>query len=286
MFGLDLRAAGDLPSFPVGTAAPTGRRLELSFEPQGSPRLGFPEGGRAISEEREGDGEPVFRIESDEEAGYLIWGPRYGANLLRPDARSVLSRPGEGGFAAWLRLLVAQLLPFAAILRGLEALHASAVLAGGQAVLIAGRSGAGKSATAEALCRGGASFLADDVVALEIRDGALIAHPGAPLRTAPGSREELVPVGPTADAAELGALFFLDRRGDGPAEPRFDPAVDPRLLLSSTFNTVLASPARLRSQLEVCAAIGERRVERVTAGPGVDPDRIAEAIAERAARRR
>ena len=66
-------------------------------------------------------------------------------------------------------------------------LHASGVVladwAGpGRAALFAGPSGAGKSSLAAALLyRKAAELLSDDTVALELRGGTLIAHPGAAL---------------------------------------------------------------------------------------------------------
>jgi hypothetical protein len=281
MFGLDVGAGPGVPPLPPGAPQSTGRGLRLSMAPDGPPRLGFPEAAMTISEEREASGRLVFRIERDESAGYLFRGRRYGTSLLGPDGAAVTGRIGEGGAAAWLRLLVAQVLPFAAILRGLEVLHASATVAGPGAIVLAGRTGAGKTATAAALCRGGSTFLADDVVALERHGSELLAHPGAPFRTAEGSREELVEVGGIGGAAPLEATFFLDRRADGPPEPRFEPIVDPRILLASTFNTVLLTPRRLLGLLDVCAEVGRRRVERVEAGPGCEPDLIAAAILDR-----
>lgn len=57
--------------------------------------------------------------------------------------------------------------------RGIYALHASCVARDGQGLLIAGRSGSGKSSTALSLIHRGWDWLADDVVLLE---------PGAPAR--------------------------------------------------------------------------------------------------------
>jgi hypothetical protein len=52
-------------------------------------------------------------------------------------------------------------------LSGSLALHGAAVVAGGKAAVLLGRSGQGKSTLAAALCRAGAALLADDAVALE-----------------------------------------------------------------------------------------------------------------------
>lgn len=57
--------------------------------------------------------------------------------------------------------------------------HASAVVIGGRAVLILGRSGAGKSALALALIGRGAALLSDDQVMLFRADGGLLARPPA-----------------------------------------------------------------------------------------------------------
>jgi len=63
--------------------------------------------------------------------------------------------------------------------RGILALHASAVVVNGGAVLFAGVSGAGKSTLAAAFARRGHAALADDVSALTVdRKGCVVAHPG------------------------------------------------------------------------------------------------------------
>jgi hypothetical protein len=56
-------------------------------------------------------------------------------------------------------------------LRGTLALHASAVVIDGEALLFAGSGGAGKSTTAAAFLHAGASLLTDDVAAIAVRDG-------------------------------------------------------------------------------------------------------------------
>jgi hypothetical protein len=76
----------------------------------------------------------------------------------------------------------------------------------------------------------------------------------------------------------FGALFLLDPRREGPEEPSFEVERDPRQLLASTFNLVLASPERLAGLLDVCARLAARRVERVLFGPATDPDELAAAI--------
>ncbi len=181
VFGLDVWA--DIPlSFLQGASArATGRSIDLSGRAGGAEALGWPEGAELISDQLEPDGTASFRIESHPEAGYLLWGPSYGAHLLSTDGRRLRCAPGDAGEEAWQRLLIAQVLPFAAVLNGLEVFHASAVVIDGQAVAFVGPSRSGKTSLALELCRHGASFLADDVLALE-RDGTvLVGHPGTPV---------------------------------------------------------------------------------------------------------
>ncbi len=302
VFGLDVRTDVPLPFLQAATAKPTGRRLDVSLRVDSPNRLPWSDAAELISDQRELDGSVNFRIEADGEAGYLIWGPTYGANLLSGDGLRVLCQAGSGGTDAWQRLLIAQVLPFAAVLRGLEVLHASAVVVDQTAVAFLGPSGAGKTSLALALCRRGADFLADDVLALEKADGELVGHPGTAvagadraeadrlLRTgelesrevlATNDREKIVRVQNTAEPAPLRSMFFLDRRPDGPTAPLFEPAADARMLLSATFNLVLVTPERLQTLLDVCACAGHSQVERIVAGPGVDADVLATAVERR-----
>jgi hypothetical protein len=306
VFGLDVATDVDLPflSRPPAQApaAPTGRTLDLSVAGADSPAPDWPDSAELVCDERQPDGAVNFRIEAHPEAGYLLWGPDYGRHLVSPDGARVLCLPGDCAADAWQRLLIAQVLPFAALLHGLEILHASAVVHGGGAIAFVGPSGAGKTSVALELCRRGASFLADDVLALERTGGDLLAHPGTPLAgldhaearrltqvdaaqpgeiVAVNDRERLVRMHGAAGPTPLAALFFVDRRPDARGEPRFEPAADPQLLLAATFNSVLRTPRRLRELLEVCALIADRRVERIAIGSDVDAAQLAAAIERR-----
>jgi hypothetical protein len=300
VFGLDVRADGPLPFLEGSDARPTGRRLNLTVESEGSD-LDWPAAAELISDQRHPDGNISFQIEFSPEAGYRIWGPEYGASVLSVDGRQLRSAPGAGA-QEWQRMLVAQVLPFASVLRGLEVLHASAVVFDGAAVALTGPSGSGKTSLAIALGRMGGAFLADDVLAIERVGEGLLAHSGAPIAgidhveasrlhragaiaasrvLGENRREKIVRVELCAEPAPLKALFFLERTVDGPAEPRFEPAVDAQILLSATFNLVLASPERLRRLLDISALAARTRVERIFAGPTVDATELAAALAAR-----
>jgi hypothetical protein len=298
-FGLDVESEISLSLLAGSTAEPTGRGLEVSLASvdTGMPR--WPEAARLICDERQPDGAPIFQIEADPDAGYLISGPEYGAHRLSPDGRLLRCDPEGLPDASWQRLLISQVLPFAAVLQGLEVFHASAVVWRERAIAFLGNSRAGKTTLALEMCRRGAQFLADDVLALECRAGQLLAHPGTPIAgvshpqapgEAPGAalggeqivavneRERLMHVAGAPEPVPLAALFFLDRREDGPESPRFEPAADAQMLLGATFNLLLRTPERLRSQLEVCALAAQLRVERIVCDLDAGPAQLSAAV--------
>ncbi len=294
-FGLDLRTDRPLPFLEPGAGTPSGgRELRISLAAAEEPP--WPATAELISDERHRDGGVSFQIESSSEAGYRIHGPLYGRNVLSGDGRRLWGAPGEGGMAAWQRLLVAQVLPFAAVLQGLEVLHASAVTVGGGAIALAGPSGSGKTSLGLALRRQGAGLLADDVLAVERVGEELLAHPGAPVAALDRAEAERLADGTETPPAEvlaanerelvtraalapgplpLRALFFLERRPDSSAPPRFEPVPDPRALLAATFNLLLASPERLAGLLDISALLARGRVEKAVYGAGTDASELA-----------
>lgn len=300
VFGLDV--VGDRPlSFLRGASATaTGRTVELSEQSSDGAALRDVNGFELVCEQLGPNGMLNFRIEAHPEAGYLVWGPRYGTHLLSTDGQRLTCAPDGAAEEHWQRLLVAQILPFAAVLNGLEVLHASAIVIDGRAVAFAGPSGSGKTSVALELCQLGADFLADDVLAMERSGSALLGHPGSPVagldhagaqRTprdlaaadliAVNPDELLVGIPTVAAPARLSALFLLDRRRDGPSQPRFEQVAEAKTLLGATFNFVLTTPWRLRGLLDACALLSQRRLERVVLGPSVDASRLALAIRSR-----
>ncbi|MHB8242951.1 MAG: hypothetical protein ACYDHN_13300 [Solirubrobacteraceae bacterium] len=297
-FGLDIDATEPISFLSGALAVPTGRPLSLSVHAQDSARAHWAAPTTLICDEVRPDGQVNFQIESHPDAGYLIAGPEYGAHLLSGDGRRLRCFPEGRPDGGWQRLLVAQVLPFAALLQGLEVFHASAVVRDGEAVAFLGPSRSGKTSLAQALCDRGASFLADDVLALEILDGELLANPGSPIAgvarseqegdsppseqvVAVNAREHMVRAQGGTQPARLSTLFFIDRRADGPTHPHFAPTSDPQLLLAATFNFVLATPERLQRLLEVCALAAKLRVELVSTGPETSAPELVDAIERR-----
>jgi hypothetical protein len=162
----------------------------------------------------------------------------------------------------------------AATAHGLELLHASGVTLGDRAVGIVGNVGSGKTSLGVHLVLRGAGFLTDDVLALEAREGVLVAHPGAAtvsLRSAEltgvpgharrrlgsliGRSEKAIYSVPRDDRVlPLSALYFPQQVPDGPA--RIEPYKPdfPELVLHS-FNWNVATPARLERLLDVASLI-------------------------------
>jgi HPr kinase/phosphorylase len=294
-FGLDVGYEIPLPFLEGAGARSTGRPLRISYGEQAPV---WPQQAQLISDERGREGEVIFQIEAADGA-YRFHGSAYGCTVLSAEGTEAHGAPGEEGFEGWQRLLVAQVLPFAATLQGLEVLHAAAVVLDGGGVALSGPSGSGKTSLALALQRRGAELLADDVLAVERGEEGLLAQPGAPIAgidlveaerlavrregmdagvLARNGREQVFRARLAPEPAPLRALFLLDRRLQGPPEPRFETEQDPRQMLASTFNLLLAGPERLVGLLEVCARLATRRVERIAFGPQTDPDELAAAV--------
>lgn len=232
-------------------------------------------------------------------AGYLLHAPGVGCILVAPDGSELLCDPAPGS-GGWTTLIPAQALPLAATLRGLEVLHASGVVMGDKAVLFAGAPGAGKSSLAAALLHRGAKLLSDDTVALELRDGALVAHPGAALLHLQAAEHDRLSARERADLgapttfphkrrfhprvsaspAPFGRLFLLERATHGPPVERIE-AVDPFALLASTFNLSVRTPARLVRHLDLAAALAAtEHIYRLRIQPGTNATQLANAVCE------
>lgn len=299
-FGLDVRSEIPLLFLGGSSREPTGRPLTISAPVGDARELGWPMSAELVCDERQPDGRVNFRIESHPQAGYLISGPEYGAHLLSTDGTNLRCAPGGSPNGAWQRLLIAQVLPFAALLQGLEIFHASAVVRASEGIAFLGPSHAGKTSLALEFCHRGAAFLADDVLALE--SGAeLLAHAGTPVAgvahtelthprehmcfyeevVAVNDREQLVRMPGNSGPVRVRALFFLDRRGSEHEGVHFETVADPQMLLTATFNFVLATPERLRRLLDVCALASRGRVERIIVGSDIDAKQLAAAIEHR-----
>jgi len=288
-FGLCLRSEFPLPGLKAGREETDGERsIALARSPE--PADPF-EGAERLQEWHYPDGTLGLTIDRDAVRGYRFF--LYGAGVfeLAADgswARLHLDSAHEDAWD-WRRYLIGQVLPFAALLHGLEVFHASAVEIGGSAVLLLGGSGLGKSTLALNMHLGGSGFLADDSVAVELAGHRLLAYPAvATAKVREGARgllrddergvlrevvvadehETRYRVQTAAGPLPLGAVCMLEL-GDEPGTLAAAPGkVDPWELLGSTFNDVVRDPARLQGQLDLCGRIAERvPFLRVRVGP-------------------
>jgi len=215
-------------------------------------------------------GEPVSM-------GWRLAGGEYMRLWYRDGTEFFFERSGTEIWVTWpdsltleatVSYLLGPVLGFVLRLRGVTCLHASAVAIGGQAAAFLGPAGAGKSTTAAAFAGRGHAVLADDVVALSVREGDFLAQPGYPrLRLWPAALDALAAVGgewprlPTSwgerryhhdltrngyrfqrKPLPLAAIYVLDKRRNDALAPTTEavPAVEGLVtLVANTFGNYL-----------------------------------------------
>jgi hypothetical protein len=298
MFGLAVHSsvpvAGCEPS-PAPCGAPT---TCIQATDRREVLRALPRDAQAIGWRTEPDGRRVADVLAHPEAGYRLPAPGFGIFHISAPGTRILAAPNAIADWRWQRYLIGRVLPFAALLQGLEPLHASALgTASGGAVLLAGEPGAGKSTLAAALMLGGLSFMADDVVALQTQDGVVHAHVGADLLSLrPASVARLGAaavrrvgrrVGADATGVRLAvarpgarlpvrAIYFLTAPGQAPAQRSPD---GPGRLLGATFNAVIRDPARVVRQLDICATLARTvPITELSISRDEDPRAVADRI--------
>ncbi|HEX6688747.1 MAG TPA: hypothetical protein VF085_08790 [Solirubrobacterales bacterium] len=177
------------------------------------------------------------RLDRGQAGDHLLTFGRRASFHLDRDGRTLLCACAEPDSPEWQRFLLDTVLYCVSLIRGFEALHASAVCMDGAAGAFVGASGVGKSALAAELVRRGHSLFADDVLALSRTDRGVLAHAAPPLMTLPGPDAELGDAGEplTAhpesgtslvrvrrsadDSRPLARIFILDRRSRAALQP-------------------------------------------------------------------
>lgn len=255
---------------------------------------------RLLRDVRGRDDRLLLTVEEHPEAGFVLHAPEYGRYQVARDGSRVLCAPSDVSPWEWQAFLIGQILPLAAVLQGLETVHGSAVAFGDRAIGLVGDSRGGKSSLAVNLVRRGAAFVADDVLALERAGERILVHAGPALASVrhaearaigPAALERLGPVVGRDEhelrlamqreprSRALAALYFVQRSDTEPASAVHQLVPDARLLLGSSFNGIVRTPARRVAQLDLYARLaGAVPIFRAIISPGVDAYGLAGSI--------
>ena len=166
---------------------------------------------------------------------------------------------------------------------------------------VTGSSGVGKSSVAAALALRGSPVFTDDVLAVELSAGRVLAHPGpavlalreaeatalGPARlgrlgeaTGAGGGKAYVSVPAHRGARPLTRLALLTRTGpSGRVAVRSPATATPRTLLGALFVPELRTPRRILGHLDLLAEMATCvAFVEVESGPGSTPDDVAQAL--------
>jgi hypothetical protein len=227
----------------------------------------------------EAEGERLF-TQGDEQItldrigrGYRMRVGGLGDFGISGDGTRIACGPSDGAWP-WQRVLAGHALPMAALLQGVEVLHAGGVMIAGRGVAIAAGSHGGKSSLSVNLALRGHPLLSDDAIGV-VEEGLLV-HPGvgaATLRAGEveslrerGLLERLEVVGEEGGVVRvllerqpgpvpLGAVYWPERDGAAQAIAFERLPAEPRRVLASTINLVLKEPERMRRHFAVSSAI-------------------------------
>jgi hypothetical protein len=264
-----------VPAAPIDEAA---RRTTVELVSTEEIDTLWPSGAAAVRlfERSFSDGNAMLTVDFDPDVGYRVWAPHHGRHLVGCDGKRVICAPPAGRGWWWQRLVLAQVLPLAATLQGLELFHASAVSVGDRVLGITADAGSGKTSLAVHLVDLGATFVADDVLALEVSGGRVLAHPGGRLVNVDPEQREALGVAAASQFSDLpagkksgyvlastlngpfplGSVYFLHRAAHFTGV-RITENANPRGLLGSSFLSYVGTPERLMTHLEVCGRIAE-----------------------------
>jgi hypothetical protein len=280
----------DLPSLTLALQRPD--EIDSAWRTAGGPPewRGLLGDGRELLMERGVDGDLLFSY------GELA---RFH---LDPSMQRLDCAPSGAGLD-WQRTLISKVIPTISVMRGYEALHASAVDAPEGVVAIMAPSGSGKSTLATELLARGWPLFADDVLALSQGEAEVQAHPGTPhmnIALAPAGGIDPLTLGDTlavlggerwlsvatvtARPRPVRMLCLLERRPDLALE--IHTLSSNPLVLAPYMLGLSSDPERQRSRFSLYANLIESAtLVRLTAGvedpPRLLADLVEQALAQR-----
>ena len=214
---------------------------------------------------------------------YLRWTGLFEF-VVSPDGTKIeghaLSRATTESFQTYL---LNQVLSFALLKRGMEPLHATAVVVDGRAVAFAASPGMGKSTMAAAFLERGYPLLTDDLLVVRDERGEFVAQPSMPriklmpeiARALLGTLAEGVPMNPDTpklviplgpgrsheDPAPLSAVYALQETRGTTNRVTIRRLSSRRAFLEltrNTFNPVPAGSGRLKRHFGLATALAAR----------------------------
>ncbi|MBI3454389.1 MAG: hypothetical protein HY002_01190 [Candidatus Rokubacteria bacterium] len=274
VYGLALRSPWPLP-------CPEGRGSALADVEllDGSPSC-FREARRAVP--NRGDWFDYRRLADGSE--YARWSGLFEF-LISPGGHRIACHALDGASReAFTTYLLGQVLSFALLDRGIEPLHATAVVIGGRAAAFLSGPGSGKSTLGAAFLQAGHALLTDDLLVARPEGRRIVAYPGprriklfpgvarrlfgervAGIPMNPLTRKLVIPLVPAGARAASGATplraIYVLRSPDPRRRVRritirpLAPRQACLALLRNTFNSIVLDPARLRRQLDLAARL-------------------------------
>ena len=247
-------------------------------------------------------GEPAWLLRIDERPlvvepglrGDFRLGHNSGLFHVDPDAATVACASADPADPRFLRLLLDTVLWSTALLRGVDALHASAVATENGVAAFLARTAGGKTTLTLELIRRGYPLFCDDVLAVRRNAGGVTVWPSAPLLNVPLSRlaraaPQLRTIAVLGDeawcattrcstgSAPLAHLFVLERRHG--AQPTLESEERGVLALRPFCLVHGLAPSRERMLFELCADLVQQApVTRLRCGPDTDPTELADLV--------
>lgn len=213
---------------------------------------------------------------------YVRW-EGVGEFLISPDGCRITGRQDDEAHQESFQVyLLGQALSYALVKQGFEPLHATAIVVNGEAAVLLGSSGFGKSSLAACFLDAGHRLLTDDLLILRPSSQGVMAYPGPPrIKLFPklarrflheaasgiamnsGTQKVILPLDHTRSALEpvpLKAIYALrPPRSTVRRHPIRIAVLSPResfvALVKNTFNYRIVHPARLERQFEAAAQV-------------------------------
>jgi hypothetical protein len=213
---------------------------------------------------------------------YVRW-DGVGEFMISPDGRQITGRQNDEAHEESFQVyLLGQALSYALVKQGFEPLHATAIVVNGEAAVLLGNSGFGKSSLAACFLDAGHRLLTDDLLILRPGSRGVLAYPGPPrIKLFPKlarrfhheaacgvamnleSKKLILPLDHTQSMLDpvpiKGIYALLPPRATARQHAIRISVLPPResfiALVKNTFNYRIVTPARLQRQFEAATRV-------------------------------